>query len=86
MVDGLRTSWDEALDVVAKGFRDTIIKHGPDAVAFYVSGQILTEDYYVANKLMKGFIGSVRCYPIFSRAELEPVPHLKALCRPCIRE
>ena len=59
MVDGLRTSWDEALDVVAKGFRDTIIKHGPDAVAFYVSGQILTEDYYVANKLMKGFIGSV---------------------------
>ncbi|TIU97018.1 MAG: nitrate reductase, partial [Mesorhizobium sp.] len=33
-------------------------EHGPDAVAFYVSGQLLTEDYYVANKLMKGFIGS----------------------------
>ncbi len=56
-VGGLRTSWDEALDVVATGFRDTIAKHGPDAVAFYVSGQLLTEDYYVANKLMKGFIG-----------------------------
>ena len=33
-------------------------RDGPDAVAFYVSGQLLTEDYYVANKLMKGFIGS----------------------------
>ena len=39
-------------------FRETIAEHGPDRVAFYVSGQILTEDYYVANKLMKGFIGS----------------------------
>jgi assimilatory nitrate reductase catalytic subunit len=36
----------------------TIERHGPDAVAFYLSGQLLTEDYYVANKLMKGFIGS----------------------------
>jgi assimilatory nitrate reductase catalytic subunit len=53
-----RTSWDDALDTVAKGFRETIEKHGPDSVAFYVSGQLLTEDYYVANKLMKGFIGS----------------------------
>ena len=57
-VDGRRASWDEALDRVARGFRDTIAAHGPDAVAFYVSGQLLTEDYYVANKLMKGFIGS----------------------------
>src|SRR5690606_15082227 len=39
-------------------FTDTIVRHGPDSVAFYVSGQLLTEDYYVANKLMKGFIGS----------------------------
>ncbi len=39
-------------------FSDTIAEHGPDSVAFYVSGQLLTEDYYVANKLMKGFIGS----------------------------
>ena len=53
-----RVSWDEALDEVARRFSDTIAKHGPDSVAFYVSGQLLTEDYYVANKLMKGFIGS----------------------------
>ena len=39
-------------------FSRTIAEHGPDSVAFYVSGQLLTEDYYVANKLMKGFIGS----------------------------
>ena len=51
-------SWDQALQTVADGFRDTIAEHGPDAVAFYVSGQLLTEDYYIANKLMKGFIGS----------------------------
>ncbi len=51
-------SWDEALDRVAEGFNNIIAQHGPDAVAFYVSGQLLTEDYYVANKLMKGFIGS----------------------------
>ena len=53
-----RASWDTALDLVAARFRATIAEHGPDAVAFYVSGQCLTEDYYVANKLMKGFIGS----------------------------
>ena len=41
-----------------RGFLETIAEHGPDSVAFYVSGQLLTEDYYVANKLMKGFIGS----------------------------
>ncbi|MCJ8310693.1 MAG: nitrate reductase, partial [Rhizobiaceae bacterium] len=57
-VDGKRASWDTALDLVAQRFRATIDAHGPDSVAFYVSGQILTEDYYVANKLMKGFIGS----------------------------
>ncbi len=54
----MRTSWDSALDKVAQGFSDTIAKHGPDSVAFYLSGQLLSEDYYVANKLMKGFIGS----------------------------
>jgi assimilatory nitrate reductase catalytic subunit len=57
-IRGARASWDEALGLVAAGFRDTIAAHGPDSVAFYVSGQLLTEDYYVANKLMKGFIGS----------------------------
>lgn len=50
--------WDAALNLVAQRFEQTIAEHGPDSVAFYVSGQLLTEDYYVANKLMKGFIGS----------------------------
>jgi assimilatory nitrate reductase catalytic subunit len=53
-----RAGWDEALDQVAQGLARTIAEHGPNAVAFYLSGQLLTEDYYVANKLMKGFIGS----------------------------
>ena len=53
-----QVTWDAALDKVAGGFRDIIAAHGPDAVALYVSGQLLTEDYYVANKLMKGYIGS----------------------------
>ncbi|WP_211473129.1 nitrate reductase [Collimonas humicola] len=53
-----RASWDDALDKVAHGFRSIIEQHGPDSVALYVSGQLLTEDYYVANKLMKGYIGS----------------------------
>lgn len=57
-VAGECVSWDTALDLVADTFKKTITEHGPDAVAFYVSGQMLTEDYYVANKLMKGFIGS----------------------------
>jgi assimilatory nitrate reductase catalytic subunit len=57
-VTGREVDWDTALDAVATGFRRIIDQHGPDAVAFYVSGQLLTEDYYVANKLMKGFIGS----------------------------
>jgi assimilatory nitrate reductase catalytic subunit len=51
-------SWDDALDLVAKRFAQTIAQYGSDSVAFYLSGQLLTEDYYVANKLMKGFIGS----------------------------
>ena len=50
--------WDEALDLVAGKFADAITEYGPDSVAFYGSGQLLTEDYYVANKLMKGYIGS----------------------------
>jgi assimilatory nitrate reductase catalytic subunit len=57
-IGGERASWDEALTLVAGRFKSTIDEHGPDSVAFYVSGQLLTEDYYVANKLMKGFIGS----------------------------
>ena len=57
-VNGQETSWEQALDLVADSFKAVIKKHGADAVAFYGSGQLLTEDYYVANKLMKGFIGS----------------------------
>jgi assimilatory nitrate reductase catalytic subunit len=53
-----RVDWDASLNEAAQGFRRIIDQHGPDAVAFYLSGQLLTEDYYVANKLMKGFIGS----------------------------
>jgi assimilatory nitrate reductase catalytic subunit len=53
-----RVGWDGALHRVAAGFNDIIARHGPNAAAFYLSGQLLTEDYYVANKLMKGFIGS----------------------------
>ena len=57
-INGKAASWSEATALVAKRFKDTIAKHGRDSVACYVSGQLLTEDYYVANKLMKGFIGS----------------------------
>ncbi|WP_425090411.1 molybdopterin-dependent oxidoreductase [Tropicimonas sp. S265A] len=57
-IDGREASWDAALDLVAEKFRAAVAEHGPDSVAFYVSGQLLTEDYYVANKLMKGYIGS----------------------------
>src|SRR5438270_11692008 len=53
-----RVDWDQALGRVADGFAHIIERHGPNAVAFYLSGQLLTEDYYVANKLMKGFVGS----------------------------
>jgi assimilatory nitrate reductase catalytic subunit len=58
VMHGREVSWDSALDHVAAEFTRIRAAHGPDAIAFYVSGQFLTEDYYVANKLMKGFIGS----------------------------
>jgi assimilatory nitrate reductase catalytic subunit len=51
-------SWDSALDFAATSFSQIIAEHGPDAVGFYVSGQLLTEDYYVFNKLAKGLIGT----------------------------
>ncbi len=57
-IDGRDAGWDEALDLVADRFSVAIAEHGPDSVAIYGSGQLLTEDYYVANKLMKGFVGS----------------------------
>jgi len=52
------TDWDAALDHVATRLADVVRRHGPDAVAFYVSGQLLTEDYYVFNKLAKGLVGT----------------------------
>ena len=58
VVDGRETDWDTAIGAVAEGFSRTIREHGPDSVAFYVSGQLLTEDYYVVNKLAKGFCGT----------------------------
>ena len=57
-VGGVETGWDDTLQLVADRFSAAMAEHGPEACAFYVSGQLLTEDYYVANKLMKGFIGS----------------------------
>ncbi|MBX9925952.1 MAG: molybdopterin-dependent oxidoreductase [Hyphomicrobiaceae bacterium] len=57
-INGARASWDDALDLVARRFAETIAEHGPESVALYVSGQILTEDYYAANKLVKGYFGT----------------------------
>jgi assimilatory nitrate reductase catalytic subunit len=53
-----RASWDTTLDFIARKFAATIREHGPDSVGFYISGQLLTEDYYVFNKLAKGLIGT----------------------------
>ena len=58
MIEGRNVSWPEAINSVATKFNQVIKDFGADSVAFYVSGQLLTEDYYAANKLMKGYIGS----------------------------
>ncbi len=57
-VDGKRMSWEATTALIAHRFKKTIQEHGSESIAFYVSGQLLTEDYYVANKFMKGFIGT----------------------------
>jgi assimilatory nitrate reductase catalytic subunit len=57
-IAGVAVGWDAALDHVAARLADTIERHGPDSVALYVSGQLLTEDYYAANKFAKGFLGT----------------------------
>jgi assimilatory nitrate reductase catalytic subunit len=57
-IGGVRSDWDQATTYIAEQFKAVIAEHGADAVAFYVSGQLLTEDYYVVNKLAKGFIGT----------------------------
>ena len=53
-----RTDWDSALDHAANRFAETIREHGPDSVAFYISGQLLTEDYYAFNKLARALVGT----------------------------
>nr|WP_313404307.1 molybdopterin-dependent oxidoreductase [Pseudomonas sp.] len=53
-----RTDWDSALDHAAAVFAETIREHGPDSVAFYISGQLLTEDYYAFNKLARALVGT----------------------------
>src|SRR4051812_24310230 len=50
--------WDDALDDAARRFAGIVREHGPDSVGFYISGQLLTEDYYVFNKLAKGLLGT----------------------------
>ena len=54
----VRATWDASLDLIVEKFASTIATHGPNAVAFYISGQLMTEDYYVFNKLAKGLIGT----------------------------
>ena len=58
MIDGRPQRWEKAIAQVARRLSAVIAQHGPDSVALHVGGGLLTEDYYVANKLMKGFIGS----------------------------
>ena len=53
-----RTDWDTALEHAANVFAETIAEHGPDSVAFYISGQLLTEDYYAFNKLARALVGT----------------------------
>ena len=62
-IDGKAVSWSSAIDRVAEKFNAVSAGHGPDAVACYVSGQLLTEDHYVANKLMKGYVRSPNIHP-----------------------
>ena len=57
-INGQDCDWPTAINSIATALSKTIADHGPGSVAMYLSGQLLTEDYYVANKLMKGFIGS----------------------------
>ena len=58
LVDGEQASFSHAFEQVAQRLQQVIDEHGPESVGFYLSGQLLTEDYYVANKFCKGFIGS----------------------------
>jgi len=53
-----RASWDQTMAYLTSRYRQIIDEHGPDAIAFYGSGQLTTEEYYIANKLAKGFLGT----------------------------
>lgn len=57
-IEGVPSTWEQAIGRIAGDFKRIIATHGPQAVAFYLSGQLLSEDYYAANKLAKGFIGT----------------------------
>lgn len=57
-INNQRVSWETASQTIANKIEQTVAEHGSDAFAFYLSGQILTEDYYAANKLAKGFLGT----------------------------
>ncbi|MBF0161388.1 MAG: nitrate reductase [Magnetococcales bacterium] len=57
-IRGDQVTWEQALDHVANSLTEVMHRYGPDAIGFHLSGQLLTEDYYVANKLAKGFIGT----------------------------
>ncbi len=52
------TTWEKALSHLSQKIQETVQRHGPDSFAFYISGQLLTEDYYVINKLAKGYLGT----------------------------
>lgn len=54
----ISTSWDDALSTISKKFQQLIEQYGSESIAFYVSGQLLTEDYYVVNKFVKGYLGT----------------------------
>jgi assimilatory nitrate reductase catalytic subunit len=54
----VQTDWDTATDLIADKFQHYIDQYGPESIAFYVSGQLLTEDYYVVNKFVKGYLGT----------------------------
>lgn len=58
VVNGEEVNWEKAIQCIARNFQDTIDRHGPESVGFYVSGQLLTEDYYVVNKFVKGWLGT----------------------------
>ncbi len=58
MMHGQRATWRQATGFIAKGLQRVLDRHGPDAIAFYLSGQLLNEDYYIANKFAKGFLGT----------------------------